>query len=151
MVKHLFMLCTVVAALLFHLPAQGAEDVFAPGRIAYQAGQFTNAARFFQGELKRAPSAEAWHNFGNAAWQAGHAGEAVLSKHLPVEIRSGAARGARSAVELPADGVKLEDVERELVRLAVERAGGNQTQAAELLGIERDALRRRLQKFNLMP
>ena len=79
MVKHLFMLCTVVAALLFHLPAQGAEDVFAPGRIAYQAGQFTNAARFFQGELKRAPSAEAWHNFGNAAWQAGHAGEAVLS------------------------------------------------------------------------
>ncbi len=79
------------------------------------------------------------------------AGEAVLPKHLPAEIQSGAARGGRRAVELPAEGVKLEDVERELVRLAVERAGGNQTQAAELLGIERDALRRRLQKFNLMP
>ena len=79
------------------------------------------------------------------------AGEVVLPKHLPAEIQSGAARGGRRAVELPAEGVKLEDVERELVRLAVERAGGNQTQAAELLGIERDALRRRLQKFNLMP
>ncbi len=79
------------------------------------------------------------------------AGEAVLPQHLPAEFRPGAPRGCRPAVELPPEGVKLEDVERELVRQAVERAGGNQTQAAELLGIERDALRRRLQKFNLIP
>lgn len=78
------------------------------------------------------------------------AGEAVLAQHLPAEFRSGAARSGRPAVDLPPEGVKLEDVERELVRQAVERAGGNQTQAAELLGIERDALRRRLQKFNLI-
>ena len=77
--------------------------------------------------------------------------EAVLLKHLPAEIRTGMTRTGPPLVELPAEGVKLEDVERELVRQAVERAGGNQTQAAELLGIERDALRRRIQKFNLMP
>ena len=78
-VKRVFILFAVIVALLGALPAQGAEDVFAPGRKAYSAGQFTNAARFFQGELKRAPSAEAWHNFGDAAWQAGHPGEAVLA------------------------------------------------------------------------
>ncbi|MBI5688236.1 MAG: sigma-54-dependent Fis family transcriptional regulator [Verrucomicrobia bacterium] len=78
------------------------------------------------------------------------ADETVLPDHLPAEIRSGARRGGRPVAELPPEGVKLEDVERDLVRQAVERAGGNQTQAAELLGIERDALRRRLQKFNLI-
>ena len=79
MVKRIFILLAVVFALLETLLARGADDVFAPGRSAYAAGQFTNAARFFQGELKRAPSAEAWHNFGDAAWQAGHPGEAVLA------------------------------------------------------------------------
>ncbi|MCX6897084.1 MAG: sigma-54 dependent transcriptional regulator [Verrucomicrobia bacterium] len=79
------------------------------------------------------------------------ADEVVLPKHLPPEIQSGMQLGGRTAAELPAEGVKLEDVERDLVRQAVERAGGNQTQAAQLLGIERDALRRRLQKFNLIP
>jgi two-component system, NtrC family, response regulator AtoC len=78
-------------------------------------------------------------------------GETVLPQHLPAEIRSGAARSGRFPVELPAEGLKLEDVERELVRLALERAGGNQKMAAELLGIERDALRRRMLKFNLAP
>jgi DNA-binding NtrC family response regulator len=76
--------------------------------------------------------------------------ETVRPDHLPEEIRSGARRGGRPLAELPPEGVKLEDVERDLVRQAVERAGGNQTQAAELLGIERDALRRRMQKFNLI-
>jgi DNA-binding NtrC family response regulator len=78
------------------------------------------------------------------------ADEILSPKHLPAEIRSGAPRTSRMALELSPEGVKLEDVERELVRQAMERSGGNQTQAAELLGIERDALRRRMQKFNLM-
>jgi DNA-binding protein Fis len=53
-------------------------------------------------------------------------------------------------IELPADGVALADVERELVRQAMDRVGGNQSQAAELLGIERDALRRRLIKYGYL-
>ena len=48
---------------------------------------------------------------------------------------------------LPTDGIALETVERDLVRQAMERTSGNQTRAAELLGIERDALRRRLIKY----
>jgi DNA-binding protein Fis len=48
---------------------------------------------------------------------------------------------------LPADGVALEDVEMSLVRQAIERSGGNQTKAAELLRISRDQLRYRLKKL----
>ena len=50
---------------------------------------------------------------------------------------------------LPAEGVNLEDVERQLLVQALERAGGNQTQAAQLLGINRDQVRYRIEKFGL--
>ncbi len=53
-------------------------------------------------------------------------------------------------LELPAAGLKLAELERDLVLQAMERASGNQTQAANLLGIERDALRRRLIKFGFL-
>ena len=50
---------------------------------------------------------------------------------------------------LPPEGVKLEEVERQLLVQALERAGGNQTQAAQLLGINRDQVRYRIEKFGL--
>jgi len=50
---------------------------------------------------------------------------------------------------LPARGLVFEDLERELVRQALERAGGNQTRAASLLGMTRDQIRYRIQKFQL--
>jgi DNA-binding NtrC family response regulator len=48
---------------------------------------------------------------------------------------------------LPAEGVILDEVEMSLVRQALERSNGNQTRAAELLGISRDQLRYRLKKL----
>jgi DNA-binding NtrC family response regulator len=48
---------------------------------------------------------------------------------------------------LPAEGVNLEEVERQLLTQALERSGGNQTQAAQLLGINRDQVRYRIEKF----
>ncbi len=53
------------------------------------------------------------------------------------------------AFALPAQGVNLEDVERSLVVQALERAGGNQTKAATLLGMHRDQIRYRIEKFGL--
>jgi DNA-binding NtrC family response regulator len=50
---------------------------------------------------------------------------------------------------LPAAGVNLEEVERTLVVQALERAGGNQTKAAALLGMHRDQIRYRIEKFGL--
>jgi len=48
---------------------------------------------------------------------------------------------------LPNEGISLDDAELSFVRQAIERSGGNQTRAAELLGISRDQLRYRLKKL----
>jgi two-component system, NtrC family, response regulator AtoC len=50
---------------------------------------------------------------------------------------------------LPPEGVNLDEVERQLLVQALERAKGNQTQAAQLLGINRDQVRYRIEKFGL--
>ncbi len=54
-----------------------------------------------------------------------------------------------SAFSLPAEGVNLESLERDLLVQALQRAQGNQTQAAQLLGMNRDQIRYRLEKFGL--
>ncbi|MBN1492016.1 MAG: sigma-54-dependent Fis family transcriptional regulator [Phycisphaerae bacterium] len=51
---------------------------------------------------------------------------------------------------LPANGVALNDVEEELVRQAIERTEGHQGAAAKLLGLSRDQLRYRLQKYGIL-
>jgi DNA-binding NtrC family response regulator len=50
---------------------------------------------------------------------------------------------------LPPEGTSLEDVERRLLLQALERAGGNQTHAGQLLGLNRDQVRYRVEKFGL--
>src|SRR5262245_55202478 len=57
----------------------------------------------------------------------------------------------RAQFELPPSGIVLDDVEMSLVRQALERSNGNQTRAAELLGISRDQLRYRLKKLEESP
>jgi DNA-binding NtrC family response regulator len=65
---------------------------------------------------------------------------------LPV----GAGRGtAVQTMELPHEGVNLDTLERELVVQALKRTGGNQTKAAALLGLNRDQIRYRIEKFGL--
>jgi DNA-binding NtrC family response regulator len=76
--------------------------------------------------------------------------DVIQTEHLPAELRLQTKRNGRSLIQLPAEGVALADVERELVRQAMERATGNQSHAAELLGLERDALRRRLIKYGYL-
>ena len=53
-------------------------------------------------------------------------------------------------VSLPVDGLRLDDVERELITLALERTRGNQTRAAALLGLHRDQIRYRMEKYGLL-
>jgi two-component system, NtrC family, response regulator AtoC len=62
-------------------------------------------------------------------------------------LKEGAAGGDPFA--LPAVGVDLEELERSLVTQALRRAGGNQTKAAALLGLNRDQIRYRIEKFGL--
>lgn len=54
-----------------------------------------------------------------------------------------------AGVSLPAEGVNLEELERSLVVQALERSGGNQTRAATMLGLNRDQIRYRIEKFGL--
>jgi DNA-binding NtrC family response regulator len=54
---------------------------------------------------------------------------------------------AASQFVLPSEGISLDEAELSFVRQAIQRSGGNQTRAAELLGISRDQLRYRLKKL----
>jgi DNA-binding NtrC family response regulator len=56
-------------------------------------------------------------------------------------VTTGAApgRGSRAA-ELLGEGFSLDGLERELILAALERAGGNKTHAARLLGVTRRRL-----------
>jgi transcriptional regulator with PAS, ATPase and Fis domain len=74
-------------------------------------------------------------------------GEWLAPEHFPMSVarRNG---GGRS-FELPDEGINLETVERTLVVQALERTGWNQTKAAALLGLNRDQIRYRVEKFGL--
>jgi transcriptional regulator with PAS, ATPase and Fis domain len=50
---------------------------------------------------------------------------------------------------VPPDGIVLEDVERQLITSALKQAGKNKSKAARLLGLTRDTLRYRLEKYQL--
>jgi transcriptional regulator with PAS, ATPase and Fis domain len=51
---------------------------------------------------------------------------------------------------LPKDGVDMHELENELIRQALARTDNNQTQAAKLLNLSRDAFRYRLEKLGLL-
>jgi two-component system response regulator AtoC len=83
-------------------------------------------------------------------------GDEISAKYLPRALSDDGQPQLASATDgsvqsshfrLPPKGVALEDVEMSLVRQAIERSDGNQTKAAELLGISRDQLRYRLKKL----
>ncbi len=73
-------------------------------------------------------------------------GERLEPEHFTTLTRT----VAPTQFRLPAEGVNLDDVERQLLTQALERAHGNQTQAAQLLGINRDQVRYRIEKFGLI-
>ena len=74
----------------------------------------------------------------------------ILPDHLPDELLLG--KGASSlapGLKLPAGGIHLEELEKDLILQALTQAQGNKTKAAALLGMSRDTLRYRLEKYEL--
>ncbi|HYA13976.1 MAG TPA: helix-turn-helix domain-containing protein, partial [Syntrophales bacterium] len=57
--------------------------------------------------------------------------------------------GVIEGIRIPPEGISMEKVEEALVKQALKMTNGNQTRAAKLLDISRDALRYRMQKFGL--
>ncbi|GIX08112.1 MAG: sigma-54-dependent Fis family transcriptional regulator [Candidatus Poribacteria bacterium] len=94
-------------------------------------------------------------------------GGVLLPEHLPPEVQRGtplhppgspgpeerlAALLRQLAERAPAGSVYQQlvaQLDRTLIRLALERSGGNQVQAAQWLGISRTTLRKRLEELNL--
>ncbi len=67
-------------------------------------------------------------------------------RHTPAPAVSASPAG----ITLPPEGLRLDDVERQLITLALERTRGNQTRAAALLGLHRDQIRYRMEKYGLL-
>jgi DNA-binding NtrC family response regulator len=73
-------------------------------------------------------------------------GDWLAPEHFPMSV---ARRPIAQGLELPEEGLSLEAVERELVVQALKRTGWNHTKAAALLGLNRDQIRYRVEKFGL--
>jgi transcriptional regulator with PAS, ATPase and Fis domain len=75
----------------------------------------------------------------------------VTEKEIVVQSIEGGEKPKRKIerFSLPEGGVSLEEVEKRLIREALERADGNQSEAARLLGVSRETLRYRADKHGL--
>jgi DNA-binding NtrC family response regulator len=77
----------------------------------------------------------------------------IYPEHLPseiVEYTNSETEETSSSIDLPSNGLSLKNVEKDLIIQALKRVDSNQTKAAKLLGISRDALRYKMQKFGLL-
>ncbi|MFI5180609.1 MAG: sigma-54-dependent transcriptional regulator [Thermoanaerobaculia bacterium] len=77
-------------------------------------------------------------------------GMSVRPEDLPVEIRLRTAPSARPyGFEIPADGIDIEELERQLIVQAMEKSGWVIAKAARLLGLTYRTLQYRLEKFGI--
>jgi DNA-binding NtrC family response regulator len=86
----------------------------------------------------------------------------IHPEHLPQELLdsvadtgapAGGVTGSPVSLEgfvIPESGLSIDDVEHALVRKSLDMANGNQTKAAQLLKMPRDAFRRRMKRFGLI-
>ena len=76
-------------------------------------------------------------------------GNVVTAADVPQAIQPARARPAGFSIELPADGISLDEVEKTVILQALERTNWNRSQAARFLRIPRHILLYRMQKFGL--
>ena len=78
--------------------------------------------------------------------------ESILPEHLPVEVVSVGGSGPRVLeTRLHAEGgvTTLAQAERIAIEMALAKASGNKTRAAEALGISRQTLRTKLKEYRI--
>jgi two-component system response regulator AtoC len=76
-------------------------------------------------------------------------------EHLPLEIvakssAQGGCGGSTSVFQLPPEGIDIEELEKELIRQALEITEWNQSKAAKKLNLGIDAFRYRMKKFGYL-
>jgi transcriptional regulator with PAS, ATPase and Fis domain len=78
--------------------------------------------------------------------------EEILPEHIPSWISRStmmAEQSSNGRFVLPETGISLEELEKDLILQALEKADHNKTQAAKLLNISYDSLRYQLKKFGI--
>jgi two-component system NtrC family response regulator len=68
---------------------------------------------------------------------------------LPEKVRNYSPQKSGLFFEPPEEGVNLQELEKELIRFALQKFGGNQTKTAKYLGLTRPTLVYRLEKYGL--
>ena len=78
--------------------------------------------------------------------------ETLMLEHLPRELisKTGDIASGPMNLRIPPEGIDIEDVERELIRQALEVSDGNQSKAAQKLSLGIDAFRYRMKKFGFL-
>jgi DNA-binding NtrC family response regulator len=81
--------------------------------------------------------------------------DTLMLEHLPMEIVANAASREGDAAELttfrlPPEGIDIEEVEKELIRQALDKSDWNQSKAAKKLKLGIDAFRYRMKKFGFL-
>jgi DNA-binding NtrC family response regulator len=76
----------------------------------------------------------------------------LLLEHLPLEIiaRNSASTPPVTSLKLPPEGLDIEEVEKELIRQALDSSDWNQSKAAKKLSLGIDAFRYRMKKFGYL-
>jgi DNA-binding NtrC family response regulator len=114
--------------------------------LARYAARYRKALTGFEPDALAALEAHAWP--GNVR-ELDHALERAVLLAQGSELRTADLGLRETAATLRFEDLPLEEVERVLIRKALDRHGGNVSQAARALGLSRSALYRRLQHHGL--
>lgn len=76
-----------------------------------------------------------------------HDSSIIKVKDLPLEIRNYQLKN--SEIQLPSEGINMDEVIKSFIVQALDRCDGNRTKAAELLGITRHTLLYRMDKYKI--
>jgi two-component system NtrC family response regulator len=76
-------------------------------------------------------------------------GDTIIPADLPDKIKKDKMSVDNIILNLPDEGISLEDLEKNLIIKALEKHKGNQTRAAEYLGISRPTLIYRMEKYGI--
>ncbi|MBM2839464.1 MAG: sigma-54-dependent transcriptional response regulator [Deltaproteobacteria bacterium] len=78
-------------------------------------------------------------------------GDILTTEYLPMEMTNKGREGKGAFIfKLPHEGVAIEEVEKDLLKQALDLTSYNQTKAAKKLGIGVDALRYKMKKYGFL-